>query len=218
MARKTFPWLTLLLVLSVLAAFYAFGGAGDEAAARSETFDRQRIAEEGLSRAIFAGGCFWCMEPPFDAMQGVEATISGYIGGFKDNPTYKEVSAGSTGHTEAVEVIYDADEVSYEELLDVFWRNIDPTVKDRQFCDWGSQYRTGIFYLDAEQEASAKASKKALVDSQRFPTVVTEVTSATTFYAAEEYHQNFYLKNPGHYKRYRKGCGRDQRLQELWGD
>ncbi len=217
MARKTFPWLTILLIVSAVAAVVAFGGAGD-GTAPNEPFDRQRIAEEGLSRAIFAGGCFWCMEPPFDVLEGVEATISGYIGGLKDNPTYREVSTGSTGHTEAVEVIYDSEKITYQELLDVFWRNIDPTVKDRQFCDWGTQYRTGIFYLDASQQELAEASKKALVDSGRFPSVVTEVTSATTFYPAEEYHQDFYLKDPTHYKRYRKGCGRDQRLQELWGD
>ena len=214
MARKTFPWLTLLTLLLSVACF-AFGSGGDKVP--SEPFDRQRIAEEGLSQAIFAGGCFWCMEPPFDALDGVEATISGYIGGSKDNPTYKEVSAGTTGHTEAVEVIFDPEKITYEALLEVFWKNIDPTVEDRQFCDWGTQYRTGIFYLDAAQQQAAMASKEDLIESGRFAKVVTEVTEASTFYPAEEYHQDFYRKNSSHYKRYRTGCGRDQRLQELWG-
>ena len=217
MARKTFPWLTLLTLatLAVLVAVFAYGSGSGEAP--SEPFDRQRIAAEGLGRAIFAGGCFWCMEPPFDHLDGVEATISGYIGGSKEDPTYKEVSAGTTGHTEAVEVIFDPKKVSYQELLDVFWHNIDPTMENRQFCDWGSQYRTGIFFLDAAQQEQAAASKQALIDSERFPKVVTEITQAEVFYPAEEYHQDFYLKNPAHYKRYRSGCGRDQRLQELWG-
>lgn len=214
MARNTFPWLTLLVLFGLVAAFVFASGSDVEI----EGFDRQRIEAEGLSTAIFAGGCFWCMEPPFDELEGVEATLSGYIGGFKDDPTYEEVSAGSTGHTEAVEVVYDSEKISYEELLDVFWKNIDPTVENRQFCDWGSQYRTGVFYLDAEQQRAAEASKQAIVDSQRFDRVVTEITEATTFYLAEEYHQDFYLKKPSHYKSYRYGCGRDKRLRELWGD
>lgn len=177
-------------------------------------------APEGPSQAVatFAGGCFWCMEAPFDELDGVESTISGYIGGHVDNPKYKDVSAGRTGHTEAVQVTYDPARVDYQTLLEVFWHNIDPTVEDRQFCDWGSQYRTGIFFHDEAQEAAASASKQALVDSGRFPTVVTEITAASTFYPAEAYHQDFYRKNPGHYNRYRQGCGRDRRLRELWGD
>ena len=168
--------------------------------------------------ALFAGGCFWCMEPPYEKLDGVEAVISGYIGGPELDPTYKQVAAGRTGHTEAVIVIYDAEKVSYDKLLHVFWRNIDPTVENRQFCDWGSQYRTGVFPLDAEQRSQAEASKQAIVDSGRFPQVVTEVTDAGPFYPAEEYHQDFYLKNSNHYNRYRRGCGRDARLDELWGD
>ncbi len=169
------------------------------------------------AEAIFAGGCFWCMEPPFDKLDGVLATISGYIGGSKDDPTYKEVSGGSTGHTEAVRVTYDPERIDYSQLLEVFWHNIDPTVENRQFCDWGDQYRTGIFYLDETQQALATTSKQQVINSGRFAQVFTEVTPAATFYPAEEYHQDFYVKNPTHYKRYRHGCGRDQRLADLWG-
>ena len=171
--------------------------------------------EDGLAKATFAGGCFWCMEPPYDKLEGVISTTSGYTGGHKDNPTYKEVSAGGTGHTESVEVVYDPRKISYAELLEVFWKNIDPTVKDRQFCDPGSQYRTGIFYHNEEQKQLAEASKEALSD--RFEQIFTEIVPASTFYVAEEYHQDYYKKNPLHYKFYRHGCGRDQRLEELWG-
>ena len=172
----------------------------------------------GTARAIFAGGCFWCMEPPFDKLDGVLSTISGYTGGEEKDPTYKQVSSGRTGHTEAVEVTYDPAKISYTKLLEVFWRNIDPTVQDRQFCDWGAQYRTGIFYLGDEQRELAESTKQKILDSERFETVYTEVTEASAFYPAEEYHQDFYKKNPAHYKRYRTGCGRDRRLAELWGE
>ena len=170
------------------------------------------------AKATFAGGCFWCMEPPFDAIDGVFSTTSGYIGGKQKDPTYKEVSAGYTGHTEAVEIVYDPKKVSYERLLEVFWRNIDPTVKDQQFCDVGSQYRTGIFTHDDAQKTAAEAAKAALMKSKPFKAnIVTEITAATTFYVAEGYHQDYYLKNPVRYKFYRNGCGRDARLKELWG-
>ncbi|HEX9179137.1 MAG TPA: peptide-methionine (S)-S-oxide reductase MsrA [Burkholderiales bacterium] len=170
------------------------------------------------ARAIFAGGCFWCMEPPFDALKGVVSTTSGYIGGPKRKPTYEEVSAGGTGHAEAVEVVYDPKQVSYEKLLDVFWRNIDPTVRDRQFCDAGSQYRSAIFYRDEEQKRLAEASRAALMKSKPFRgDIVTEIVPAGEFWPAEEYHQDYYKKNPIRYKYYRNGCGRDARLQELWG-
>ena len=169
--------------------------------------------------ATFAGGCFWCMEGPFDVLDGVISTTSGYIGGSKKDPTYQEVSAGRTGHTEAVQIVYDPAKVSYEKLLDVFWHNIDPTVKDRQFCDAGSQYRSGIFVADDAQKKAADASKAALDKSKPFKAaIVTEITAATTFYAAEDYHQDYYLKNPVRYRVYRQGCGRDARLKELWGD
>lgn len=171
------------------------------------------------ARAIFAGGCFWCMEPPFDALPGVISTTSGYIGGRVRHPTYEQVSAGGTGHTEAVEVIYDPATVSYATLLDVFWRNIDPYTRDRQFCDGGSQYRAGIFFLDESQRIAAEASRTALEKSKPFTDpVVTEVTAAGRFWKAEGYHQDYYLKNPVRYRYYRWNCGRDQRLQQIWGD
>ncbi len=173
---------------------------------------------EGFEVATFAGGCFWCMEPPFDKVDGVVSTISGYIGGEKKNPTYKEVCSGTTGHTEAVQVVYDPKKVSYEELLKVYWRNIDPTTPNRQFCDYGSQYRPEIFYHNDEQKQLATKSKQSLIDSRRFDFVVPDITAASTFYVAEEYHQDFYLKEPEHYKKYRQGCGRDQRLKDLWGE
>ncbi len=172
-----------------------------------------------LEKATFAGGCFWCMEPAFDKLPGVKAVVSGYTGGHKLNPTYEEVSSGTTGHTESVEITYDPAVISYSKLLDVFWHNIDPTVKDRQFCDVGSQYRSAIFYHSEEQKRLAEASKKAIEQSKRFTgPVYTEIVPATTFYPAEEYHQKYYQKNPIRYKYYRYSCGRDQRLKELWGN
>ena len=167
--------------------------------------------------ATFAGGCFWCVEHAFDKVDGVVSTTVGYTGGSKENPTYREVSAGGTGHAEAVQVTYDSDKISYAQLLDVFWRNIDPTVKDRQFCDQGTQYRSAIFYGNEEQKRLAEKSKKDLIDSKRFGKVYTEITAASKFYPAEEYHQKYYEKNPIRYKIYRYSCGRDSRLQELWG-
>ena len=176
-------------------------------------------ATAGQAKATFAGGCFWCMEPPYDKLDGVISTTSGYIAGHKKNPTYEEVSTGRTGHTEAVEVVYDPKKVSYEKLLDVFWRNIDPTVKDQQFCDVGSQYRTGIFYHTDDQKRLAEASKSALDRTKPFKgAIVTEIARATEFYPAEGYHQDYYVKNPVRYKFYRSGCGRDARLKQLWGN
>jgi peptide-methionine (S)-S-oxide reductase len=173
----------------------------------------------GDSVAIFAGGCFWCVESDFDKVPGVVATISGYTGGRKLNPTYEEVSSGTTGHAESVEVIFDPKKVSYEHLLDVYWTSVDPTVKDRQFCDTGNQYRTAIFYMNEEQRRAAEASKKKVEATKPFKApIVTEITMAGTFYPAEEYHQDFYRKNPVRYKFYRTGCGRDARLKELWGE
>jgi len=168
--------------------------------------------------ATFAGGCFWCMEGPFDELEGVLSTTSGYTGGETDNPTYEQVSAGGTGHTEAVQVVYDPQTVSYRELLDVYWRNTDPTTPDAQFCDHGDQYRPAIFYANDEQRQVAEASKKDIERTKTFSaSIVTEITMATTFYPAEEYHQDFYTKNPIRYKIYRWNCGRDARLKELWG-
>jgi peptide-methionine (S)-S-oxide reductase len=168
------------------------------------------------AKATFAGGCFWCMEPPYDELEGVISTISGYTGGTKKNPTYEQVSAGTTGHTEAVEITYDPKKISYEKLLDVFWRNIDPLTANAQFCDSGSQYRSAIFYHDQTQKTLAEASKKRLQDRFKQP-IVTEIVRASEFYPAEDYHQDYYKKNPIRYKVYRYGCGRDSRLQELWG-
>ena len=168
--------------------------------------------------ATFAGGCFWCMEPPYDKVPGVISTTSGYMGGKKRYPTYEEVSAGFTGHTEVVQVAYDPSKVSYEQLLEVFWRNIDPTVKDKQFCDEGSQYRTAIFVHDDAQLKAAEASKAGLDRTKPFKDpIVTPIQLAGEFWAAEDYHQDYYIKNPVRYSYYRTGCGRDARLKQLWG-
>lgn len=200
-------WLVLMVgaILPVTGIAQKNSGNETKAAANHET-------------AIFAGGCFWCVEADFDKIPGVVNTVSGYIGGEKKNPTYEEVSRGSTGHAEAVQITYDKIKVSYEKLLDVFWHSVDPTTPDRQFCDKGNQYRTAIFYTDEEQRKLAEASKEALQRSRPFEEpVVTEITGAAEFYPAEQYHQDYYKKNPIRYKFYRYTCGRDQRLEELWG-
>jgi peptide-methionine (S)-S-oxide reductase len=177
------------------------------------------VAAAPHATATFAGGCFWCMEPPFEKLTGVISVTSGYTGGHKVNPTYQEVSAGGTGHAESVQIVYDPALISYQQLLDVFWHNIDPTAVGRQFCDRGDQYRSAIFYHNAEQARLAKASKASLEKNKPFrEPVVTEITAATAFYPAEDYHQDYYKKNPLRYRYYRNGCGRDKRLQELWGD
>lgn len=168
--------------------------------------------------ATFAGGCFWCMEPPFDKLDGVLSTTSGYMGGAEEDPTYKEVSAGSTGHAEAVQVRYDPSKISYEKLLEVFWMQIDPTTPNRQFVDVGSQYRTAIFYHDEEQQRLAEESKSKLDKSGRHEgPIVTEVIPAGIFWLAEDYHQDYYKKNPIRYKFYRFNSGRDQYLKKVWG-
>ena len=170
------------------------------------------------AKATFAGGCFWCVEADFDKVPGVISTTSGYTGGRGANPTYEQVSSKSTGHAEAVEIVYDNAKVSYEQLLAVYWRSIDPTTKDRQFCDAGSPYRTAIYAHDDAQLAAAKASLAALEKTKPFKEpIVTSIERAGPFYAAEEYHQDYYKKNPVRYKFYRYNCGRDQRLTELWG-
>jgi len=202
--KMIFRLLACLFALSVTTAFAQTSGA--------------KPAAGPTSRATFAGGCFWCMEPPFDKLDGVISTTSGYTGGRTKNPTYQEVSGGVTGHAEAVQVVYDPAKVTYAKLLGVFWRNIDPTVKDQQFCDIGSQYRTGIFYYSDEQKREAEAAKAQLEKTKPFKAaIVTEITAAGEFYPAEEYHQDYYLKNPIRYKFYRLNCGRDARLKELWG-
>ena len=171
------------------------------------------------AKAIFAGGCFWCVESDFDKLDGVISTTSGYIGGTVANPTYEQVSSKSTGHAEAVEIVYDPSKVKYERLVEYFWHTIDPTVKDQQFCDHGTPYRTAIFAHNVDQLKAAQASRAALEKSKPFKEpIVTEIVLATTFYPAEGYHQDYYLKNPIRYKYYRNGCGRDARLKQLWGD
>ncbi len=171
-----------------------------------------------LVKATFAGGCFWCMEEALDKVAGVVSTMSGYTGGRQKNPTYEDVSAGGSGHAEAVEILYDPAKVTYATLLDVFWRNIDPTTPDRQFCDGGNQYRSAIFYHDETQKRLAEDSKKKLAKSKPFTgPIVTEIAPASAFYPAEEYHQDFYEKNPIRYRVYKYNCGRAQRLAELWG-
>jgi peptide-methionine (S)-S-oxide reductase len=174
-------------------------------------------AQDKTAKAIFAGGCFWCVEADFDKVPGVLSTTSGYINGKTKNPTYKEVSAGGTGYVEAVEIVYDPSKVTYTKLLDVFWRNIDPLVKDKQFCDTGDMYRTGIYFLDDEQKKLADESKVKVAAKFAPRMVYTEIVRADTFYKAEDYHQDYYKKNEARYNFYRWNCGRDQRLEQLWG-
>ena len=193
----------------VVAIFLVLGGLAHGAESTS--------GSAPMAKATFAGGCFWCMEPPYDELDGVISTISGYTGGTKKKPSYEQVSAGTTGHAEAVEITYDPKKISYEKLLDVFWRNIDPLTANAQFCDSGSQYRSAIFYHDSTQKTLAEASKKRVQSRFKQP-IVTEIVRAAEFYPAEDYHQDYYKKNPVRYKLYRYGCGRDKRLQELWGD
>jgi peptide-methionine (S)-S-oxide reductase len=176
----------------------------------------QTSAPPATAVATFAGGCFWCVEADFDKVEGVISTTSGYIGGLVVNPTYEQVVTGRTGHTEAVEIVYDPAAVSYERLLDVFWRNHDPLVKDRQFCDRGNQYRPAIFYHNDEQRRLAEATRQKHQTRFKQP-IQTEITAASTFYKAEDYHQDYYKKNPVRYQFYRFNCGRDARLEELWG-
>ena len=196
-------WLMMAVVL----------GLSGQAAAASDT------ATPAYETATFAGGCFWCMEAPFDKLEGVISTTSGYTGGHKKDPTYKEVSHGGTGHAEAVQIVYDPKKVSYAKLLDVFWRNVDPTNAHGQFCDTGDQYRSEIFYHNEEQRRLAVASEQDLEKHKSFAApIVTRIAPATTFYPAEEYHQDYYQNNPIRYKYYRFSCGRDHRLEELWGE
>ena len=195
---------------AVLACFAVAGAAGAQPA---------KAPPAGAAVATFAGGCFWCMEPPYDKLPGVLSTTSGYMGGTTRNPTYEEVSAGRTGHAEVVQVVYDPKQVTYERLLEVFWRNVDPTVKDRQFCDAGSQYRTAIFVHTDLQRQAAENSKALLATTKPFKDpIVTPIVSAGEFWPAEEYHQDYYVKNPVRYTYYRTGCGRDARLKALWGN
>jgi peptide-methionine (S)-S-oxide reductase len=207
--RVLFAWLA-----SGLLAACSSGLAGDPRAADRELAD----APGETAVAVFGGGCFWCMQPPYDKLDGVLSTRVGYAGGHVPNPSYRQVTSGTTGHIEVVEVRYDPAVVSYARLLEVFWRNIDPVAVNRQFCDVGPMYRSAIFVQDEAQRALAEASLKALADSGRFDRpIATEILGPATFWVAEDYHQDYYLKNPIRYRYYRSGCGRDRRLAELWG-
>lgn len=169
-------------------------------------------------KATFAGGCFWCMEEAFEGIAGVLSVVSGYTGGTRANPTYEEVSAGRTGHAESIEIVFDPAVVSYEQLLDAFWHNVDPTTPDRQFCDHGTQYRPAIFYHDDRQKQLAETSRQRIAREKTFAgPLAVEITAASTFYPAEEHHQDYYKRNPIRYKYYKFSCGRAQRLEELWG-
>ena len=205
------PSRTIPLLAALLAACLA-----SRASAQSPAAAPAPAAK--TAKATFAGGCFWCMEGPFDKVDGVISTTSGYTGGTKKNPTYEEVSGGGTGHAESVEIVYDPSRVTYEKLLDVFWHNVDPLTPNAQFCDHGNQYRSAIFYHDDDQKRAAEKSKKDLEASGRFKQpIVTEIVAAGPFWPAEDYHQDYYEKNPVRYQYYRYRCGRDQRLEELWG-
>ena len=198
-----------IALASVAFAALAFGDAQAQTAAPAAA----------TAKATFAGGCFWCVESDFDKLPGVLSTTSGYTGGSVANPTYEQVSGKHTGHAEVVQIVYDPKRVSYEQLLDHYWHTIDPTTKDRQFCDVGSPYRTAIFAHDAAQLAAAKASLAALEKTKPFKeAIVTEIVAASAFYPAEGYHQDYYKKNPLRYQYYRTSCGRDARVKQLWGD
>jgi peptide-methionine (S)-S-oxide reductase len=212
--KATRSWTVGALVAVVIGVVTAFSVGSSRAQATTATGP----APAGLAKAILAGGCFWCVESDFDKVPGVVSTTSGYIGGKLANPSYEQVSNKITGHAEAVEIVFDPKRVSYEQLLEYFWRTIDPTTKDRQFCDAGSPYRTAIFAVDAQQLAAAKASLAKLEKDKPFKEpIVTEIALAGPFYAAEDYHQDYYKKNPLRYKYYRTSCGRDARIAQLWG-
>ncbi|TFE01204.1 peptide-methionine (R)-S-oxide reductase MsrB [Jeotgalibacillus sp. R-1-5s-1] len=218
MKRKKKNWLLISVGLVVAAAglFFAFSDEllnrsyGSEASSGADLAPNEEVA-------IFAGGCFWCMEPPFEKLAGVRDAVSGYTGGEEENPEYSQVAGGETGHTEAVQVIYDPSVISYEDLLDVFWKQIDPTDSEGQFIDRGKQYRPEIFVQNDEERAAAEASKQELIDSGRFDAeIIVPITDASTFYIAEEYHQDYYIKNEGRYELYRANSGRDQFLNQYW--
>ena len=200
----------------VLLLWSALGSMGPALAAQRHNQDEADMKR--MEQATFAGGCFWCMEPPFEKLPGVISVTAGYTGGTEKHPTYEQVSSGKTGHAEAVQVVYDSSTISYEQLLDVFWMNIDPTTPNAQFADHGTQYRTAIFYHDEEQKRRAEASKAKLERSRKFKApIVTEVVPASPFYPAEDYHQDYYKKNTIRYKLYRIGSGRDAYLKQVWG-
>lgn len=200
--------LVALLIIGVsiiFAALVPFGRA-----------ERRAELRPGYARAVFAGGCFWCMEPPFEKLSGVVSVTSGYTGGRTDHPTYQQVSSGTTGHYEAVEVVYDSRLVSYRQLLDVYWRNVDPENPDGQFCDFGDQYRSAIFVEGSAQRAEAEKSREAMLARRRWIRFATEIQPAARFWVAESHHQDYYRRFPLSYRYYRFSCGRDERLRYLW--
>jgi len=212
---------TTSAALSVLLLHFAvvMATAAPAAAPGRATKASAPVAPQGSATATFAGGCFWCMEPPFEALPGVISVTSGFSGGMERNPTYQHVSAGKTGHTESVQVLYDPKRITYEALLQVYWHNVDPTSGDGQFCDRGKQYRPAIFYHNAAErqiarESRTRAAKELLVKNP----IMVQILPLMAFYPAEDYHQDYYKKNPKHYQEYRTGCGRDRRLRQLWGD
>ena len=227
---KNSRWQTFLAFSAALSAMAGASSLVDAADARLPITPRAVSASAPVSApevspsvvtkavAVFAGGCFWCMEAPFDHLPGVIEVLPGYTGGTKENPTYEEVSAGGTGHAESVQVTFDPSKTSYDKLLDVYWHQVDPTTPNAQFCDHGTQYRSAIFVQNDAQLAAAEASKATLEKSGKFKAkIVTEITRATKFYVAEDYHQHYYKKNPVRYKYYRYSCGRDQYLDAIWG-
>lgn len=205
---------SLLSLLVVLLT--ACSSASTSAQSNGHT-PRAPALSEGQAEAVFAGGCFWCMEHPFERLDGVASVTSGYIGGRVEGPSYEQVSRGGTGHAEAVRVVYDPDVVSYDRLLEVFWHNVDPTQRDGQFCDHGDQYRTAIFPVNDAQRRAAEASL-ARIRRQLDRPIATRIEPSAPFWVAEDYHQDFYRTHPVRYRTYRSGCGRDRRLQEIWGD
>lgn len=205
----------VLLLVAVLAGALTWAALSEPMA---QAQDSKSAPDAELSYATFAGGCFWCMEGPFDKLDGVVSTISGYAGGELRNPTYEQVSSGATGHTEVVQIAYDDKRVTYEQLLEVFWRNIDPFAVNRQFCDAGPQYRSAIFFHDESQRVAAQTSKAKTAERFEGQSIATEISALNdSFYPAEDYHQDYYLKNPIRYRYYRGSCGRDGRLEEVWG-
>lgn len=206
--RLSLKW---LLALSVLLLSHAGSLAAQDRAGPMP------VKPAGAATALFAGGCFWCIEADFEKLPGVIEAESGYTAGRTANPTYEQVSAGGTGHTEAIRVSYDPAKVTYQQLVEYFWRHIDPTVKDRQFCDVGSQYRSGIYWQNEAERKIVEASRDALLKSGKLKQIQTELAAASVFYPAEEYHQDYYKKNPIRYAYYRSGCGRDARVKEIWG-
>jgi methionine-S-sulfoxide reductase len=203
---------SVIFILFITLVHISFALADNES--KGSNMDNKEI-----EKATFAGGCFWCMQNPYDELKGVVSTTVGYTGGHVGNPTYEDVCAGNTGHAEAIEILYDPSQIAYAELLNVFWRNIDPTTLNRQFADVGTQYRTAIFYHSEEQKQSAESSKEEMERSGIYEDpIVTEITPASTFYKAEDYHQKYYEKCPVKYKMYKSGSGREQYLGNIWGN